>query len=189
MKESKQLAIWFITLIFILPACREDVITDPFDTSGIRPKDIQEINEYILSKGYTQVDTTASGVRYVVLDSGSGQQLEYGDIVGIRYVGKFTNDTIFDTNVPSIRRSGEDSATFAARTNPLIRFTLAPVLVGVSLIQGMEDGLAAVCPHMKVGGKAEIMIPSDQGYGTSGGGAIPPNTVLVFEIYPESVRK
>jgi FKBP-type peptidyl-prolyl cis-trans isomerase FkpA len=43
---------------------------------------------------------------------------------------------------------------------------------------------------MKVGGKRTLIIPSDLGYGSSivGGGLIPPNSALVFDVELLSVQ-
>jgi FKBP-type peptidyl-prolyl cis-trans isomerase len=43
---------------------------------------------------------------------------------------------------------------------------------------------------MKAGGKRTLVIPSDLGYGSSGagGGLIPPNAALVFEVELISIQ-
>ncbi|MEI6409778.1 MAG: FKBP-type peptidyl-prolyl cis-trans isomerase [Bacteroidota bacterium] len=47
-----------------------------------------------------------------------------------------------------------------------------------SLIKGWQEGI----PLLKKGGKGTFFIPSALGYGSQDQGAIPANSVLIFEI-------
>jgi FKBP-type peptidyl-prolyl cis-trans isomerase len=103
---------------------------------------------------------TASGLEYNEQESGSGAQALAGKTVKVHYTGRFPDGQVFDSSIP--------------RGEP-IEFVLGAGRV----IKGWDEGIAL----MKVGGKAELVIPPELAYGERGaGGVIPPNATLVFDV-------
>lgn len=98
------------------------------------------------------------GLTYVELECGDGEEAATGDSVTVHYTGKLQDGTEFDSSV-----GGEP-----------FTFTLGNGLV----IQGWEQGV----PGMRVGGRRELTIGPELGYGEAGYGPIPPNATLTFEI-------
>ena len=109
---------------------------------------------------------TTSGLEYIEVLAGSGTQAAAGKTVAVHYTGKFPDGKVFDSSV--------------SRGEP-IEFKLG---VG-QVIKGWDEGIAL----MKVGGKAQLIIPPALGYGERGaGGAIPPNATLVFDVELVAVK-
>lgn len=104
---------------------------------------------------------TESGLQYVIIKEGTGDSPKPGSIVAVHYTGTFTDGTKFDSSLD--------------RGQP-IEF---PLGVG-QVIPGWDEGIAL----LKEGGKAKFIIPPDLAYGEqgAGGGAIPPNATLIFEV-------
>lgn len=106
------------------------------------------------------VITTASGLRYTDLIEGTGASPQTGQRVRVHYTGTLEDGTKFD--------SSRD------RNRPF-DFTIG---VG-QVIRGWDEGVAT----MKVGGRRQLIIPPDLGYGARGaGGVIPPNATLIFDV-------
>jgi FKBP-type peptidyl-prolyl cis-trans isomerase len=61
------------------------------------------------------------------------------------------------------------------------------VLGNGEVIKGWDEGVAG----MKVGGKRQLRIPPDLGYGENGtpDGTIPPNSTLIFDVRLLSVQE
>jgi FKBP-type peptidyl-prolyl cis-trans isomerase FkpA len=104
--------------------------------------------------------TTASGLKYWDLKKGTGAVAKSGAVVKVHYTGWLTDGKKFDSSVD--------------RNEPF-EFKLGAGMV----IRGWDEGVAG----MKVGGKRQLQIPPDLGYGAHGAGAaIPPNATLVFDV-------
>ncbi|MFH7024592.1 MAG: FKBP-type peptidyl-prolyl cis-trans isomerase [Heteroscytonema crispum UTEX LB 1556] len=104
--------------------------------------------------------TTASGLKYVELKVGTGATPKPGQIVLVHYTGTLENGTKFDSS----RDRG-------------VPFDF-PLGTG-QVIKGWDEGLST----MKVGGRRQLIIPPELGYGANGaGGVIPPNATLIFDV-------
>jgi len=101
-----------------------------------------------------------SGLRIIEHIAGSGEKPVKGQTVKVHYSGFLQTGTKFD--------SSHD------RGNPF-EFKLG---IG-QVIKGWDEGIA----QMNKGTKSTLIIPPDLGYGERGaGGAIPPNSTLLFEV-------
>lgn len=101
------------------------------------------------------------GMTIETTKEGTGAEITNGKIAVVHYTGKLTNGTVFDSSV--------------TRGTPF-EFNLGAGMV----IKGWDLGVLG----MKVGEKRTLTTPSDLAYGESGtgGGAIPPNATLIFEV-------
>jgi FKBP-type peptidyl-prolyl cis-trans isomerase FkpA len=101
---------------------------------------------------------TASGIVIKHTKEGSGAQPTASDEVKVHYEGRLIDGKVFDSSI-----ARNEPATFA--------------LSGV--IPCWTEGLQT----MKVGGKAQLVCPSDLAYGPSGRPpTIPPAATLVFDV-------
>jgi FKBP-type peptidyl-prolyl cis-trans isomerase len=107
---------------------------------------------------------TDSGLQYRDVKEGTGEKAEKGQSAEVHYTGwLWVNDA-----------KGKKFDSSKDRGEPF-EFPLGAGRV----IKGWDEGVAG----MKVGGKRELLIPPELGYGARGaGGVIPPNATLFFEV-------
>lgn len=104
------------------------------------------------------VETTESGLRYRVVEEGSGQQCWKGATVKVHYEGKLMDGTTFDSSY----ERGQPAA-----------------FPQDAVIKGWQEGLLL----MNVGSTFQFYIPEELGYGKEGAGSdIPPFSPLFFEV-------
>ena len=101
---------------------------------------------------------TASGLVYRSIVDGKGPQPTAAATVKVNYEGTFIDGKVFDSS----KKNGGP-----------ISFPLRRV------IKCWTEGVQ----RMRVGGKAQLVCPPSIAYGEAGaGGAIPPNSTLIFEV-------
>ena len=104
--------------------------------------------------------TTTSGLKYYDFVVGTGAAPQAGQLVTVHYTGWLEDGTKFDSSLD--------------RGQPF-QFVIGQGQV----IKGWDEGVLS----MQVGGKRQLVIPAELGYGAQGaGGVIPPDATLIFEV-------
>lgn len=104
--------------------------------------------------------TTDSGLQYVDLLVGEGEQPSAGGVVTLHYTGWLEDGTKFDSSIDR-----DEPITF--------------VLGQGQVIDGWDEGIST----MQVGGQRQLIIPASLAYGEAGySGVIPPNATLTFDV-------
>jgi len=105
----------------------------------------------------SELTTTASGLKYMVIREGSGTPPTATDRFTAHYCGWYTNGEVFDSSY--------------SRNEPLNY----PVF---KMIPGWQEALVM----MKPGSEYILVVSPELGYGVGGGNGIPPNSTLVFRM-------
>jgi FKBP-type peptidyl-prolyl cis-trans isomerase len=104
-------------------------------------------------------DTSTKELEINDIEVGDGAEAVSGAEVTVHYTGTLVDGTKFDS---SLDRGEPFSFNLGAG----------------EVIQGWDEGVMG----MKVGGKRQLTIPPELGYGDRDLGTIPPNSVLIFEV-------
>jgi peptidylprolyl isomerase len=137
-------------VFFMLEACSENATPAPL----------------IISPANSPVPTITgsvvrlpSGLKYIEVRTGSGNEAKIGKQVTIEYTGYLTNGYKFDSTLdhgqPYTFKLGE----------------------GMHL-KGLEEGITG----MRVGGERRLIIPPELGYGSRGKDPVPPEATLIFDV-------
>ncbi len=109
------------------------------------------------------VDSTATGVYYVIEKVGTGSNVQAGNNITVAYTGKFLDGTAFDAS---------SSYAYIHKAS------------NQRMIPGWEEGIE----KLSRGGIGVFLIPSAQAYGPNGYLVVPPYTPLFFRIEIISIQ-
>jgi FKBP-type peptidyl-prolyl cis-trans isomerase len=139
-------------------------------TNQIQPADQSEVKiETPQLQNNTNANNNTMELKIETTQKGSGERVvKNGDTISVQYTGKLTNGTKFDS---SYDHGGQPFA-----------FTVGAGQV----IKGWDQGFLGA----QVGEKRTLTIPPSLGYGATGagGGVIPPNATLIFDVELVSIQ-
>jgi len=124
--------------------------------------ELKDVREPVKMSEVDEVDymTTDSGLMYYDIVEGDGEMPPEAATVIVHYTGWLEDGTKFDSSLDR----GEPFAFMLGQGQ---------------VIPGWDEGVAT----MKVGGKRQLRIPAELGYGEAGsGGVIPPGATLIFDV-------
>jgi peptidylprolyl isomerase len=116
---------------------------------------------------FPKAKATKSGLKYEVIQKGTGPKPVQGDTVVVHYTGTLLNGKKFDSSVD--------------RNEPF------EFQIGVGeVIAGWDEGVM----DMTKGEKRTLILPSDLGYGDRGAPPeIPPKATLIFDVELIEIKK
>ncbi len=146
------------TLAIMFLACSASTVAQTQETAPALPQSKMDAKMDAKIMQLQKTDTTV----------GTGAEAVAGKIIVVHYTG-----WLYDPAAPDKKGRKFDSSL--DRHSPF-SFPLG----GHQVIRGWDEGVVG----MRVGGKRELVIPSEMAYGGrgAGGGLIPPNATLVFDI-------
>jgi FKBP-type peptidyl-prolyl cis-trans isomerase len=132
----------------------------------IAAKNKKEGEDFLVqNKNKEGVITTDSGLQYIIIKEGEGNNPQDGDKVKVNYRGTLLDGTEFDSSY----KRGEPA---------------------VFPLNGVIPGWTEALKLLKVGGRYRLFIPSDLAYGVRGAAPrIGPNALLIFEVELLGIEK
>jgi FKBP-type peptidyl-prolyl cis-trans isomerase FkpA len=152
-------------VLFLSVSCNKDngSTSCPFTDYNVTVPEgeVAAVENYLAGKGITNATKDNRGFYYTIQSAGSGMVASPCSSITIFYVGKLTNDTVFD-------QTGAAPRSF---------------VLG-QLIPGWIKGI----PLIKPGGRIILYLPPSLGYGNVTNGPIPANSILIFDIQLQGVQ-
>lgn len=164
--KLRRVLIGLVISVFAFSSCVE--IDQPVvRTAATGDAELQDYLNTLVSDGH-DIDTTSSGVYYIVIDSGVEPTPQVYDTLSVDYKVFLFNGNLLDAS----ELHGPEGSTF----DFVFRDDFSETEDG--LIVGFEDGVEA----MGVGAKHQLMIPWELAYGAYGTDGIPPYSPIIFMV-------
>lgn len=167
------------------------VMTDYFDKEGERLAALEKENAEkeaallkemaalvaVLPSEKEKAKALPSGLKILSLKEGTGDKPKIGQQVLVMYAGYLEDGSLFDSNYKEVAMKYNK---FDWNRDQAGGYQAIPMQYSTEaqLIAGFKEALMT----MKVGDKIRVFIPPHLGYGEQGGGPIPPNANLIFDL-------
>lgn len=147
-REIFKVALFLFVMFLLLPGCSED------NTQELKDQERTLLEKYLKEENITQ-EPTASGLYYIPITEGTGDQVGDEFFVDIEFKNELIDGTVLET-------SNEELAKEQNLYVEGIMYGPSRTRVGYTGRPGLDEGLQ----FMKEGGKAKLILPSDiNGFG------------------------
>ncbi len=168
----KKLGLGLLSVFILLSSC----VSESENAELMLQREKQAFEDFIIAQqieGVRVEREPALGFIFIWLEeSGSGIKPQPLDTIRVDYVGRLTDNLVFDTSIESIAR---EVGIFRPDRNYVPFEYLHDV---GAVVVGFDYAIS----KMDYGDKMIAFIPSMFGYGRAGQGNIRPNTPLIFEL-------
>lgn len=173
---KRHIVILFLTLVFLLPACREKPRPVVVSSDSELKEGLEKANRYLVNDEEEDIEnfvrrhqwemvSTGTGMRYQVVKAGDGPVIQPGQTVTMEYV-------LYDIFGDVVYTSENDG---------LIKF-----VVGHG---GVVTGVDEAVRHLHQGDVARVVVPSHLGYGLVGDQKrIPGRATLIYTLIIKEVQ-
>lgn len=173
---KRHIVILFLTLVFLLPACREKPRPVVVSSDSELKEGLEKANRYLVNDEEEDIEnfvrrhqwemvSTGTGMRYQVVKAGDGSLIQPGQTVTMEYV-------LYDIFGDVVYTSENDG---------LIKF-----VVGHG---GVVTGVDEAVRHLHQGDVARVVVPSHLGYGLVGDQKrIPGRATLIYTLIIKEVQ-
>lgn len=144
---------------------------------------IEQLEKFASTHYPSVKDSTAYGFFYLKTVTDNSDTLKDNSIINVRYIGRFLNGTVFDTNIKDTAKkyriyvSGAEYAALSYK----YREDSTEAMTSNDFVLGFNKALYGMTP----GESAVTFFTSDYGYGDNGNSNIPGFTPLCFELWVE----
>ena len=147
-----------VALLVSFPSCNDENNLDE-----LAAEEQRLLKEHI-ENNYPGLEPKPSGLYYIEVEEGDGDEIEVGDEVQIYFTGTLlTTGNVFSTTADEFGH----------------HYEAWDMIIGSGgSIQGLEEGVS----YMKVGGRATLIIPSNLAYGATINGSIPRFSTLIYDV-------
>lgn len=145
---------------------------------------IDQLEEFAAIHYPSVQDSTAYGFYYLKTKTNTSDTLENHNTINVRYIGRFLNGTVFDTNIEDsakkyrIYTSGNE---YSALSYEFLDDS-TEAMTSNDFVLGFSKALYGMTP----GESAVTFFTSDYGYGDNGSSSIPGYVPLCFELWVEA---
>lgn len=152
---------------------RAEAIAEMQKEAEVQSVKEDELIQKFLADNSIEAEKTESGLYYEIIEEGTGEKPNAGEMVSVNYTGKLLNGSVFDSSYEEVAR---EEGTYNERRE------YGPIEIPIgegNVIKGWDEGIML----LKEGTKARLYIPSTLAYGPrANGDKIPANSTLIFDV-------